>query len=368
MRIGIDIKALSNNSTGIARYLKELLDNLQQLDHQNEYVLFECRNSNYVLQNPKWKKIITVWFLPGVLWQQLILPFLLKKHAVDVLWAPEQICPVLFMNKIKIITSVHDCVEIHFPHTAQWAVKIINKFLLKRTLLKSNSIVTVSDYIKKDLYASYRSIIPIEKLHSIPNGKPNWKLPKNYDDTKRHQFLFFAGNIEPRKNLLNLIKALEHLFNKGLIIDLHIVGPQGWKNKKYFQYCSQSRVRNQIHHLGYCSQEELIRNYLTCKAFIYPSFYEGFGLPVLEALCLDSLVLTSRGTVMEEIAGPAALYFNPEDPVDIARTIESVYSPQFHRTSILKYKNAVLDKYAWESSASRLLEIIKASSVAQKRY
>ena len=134
MRIGIDIKALSNNSTGIARYLWEMLDHLQHIDCQNEYVLFECRASGYNVKSPKWIKTWTPWFLPGVLWQQLILPFLLKKHAIDVFWAPEQICPVVFMKNIKIITTVHDCVALHFPQTSKWSVKIINSFLFKKTL------------------------------------------------------------------------------------------------------------------------------------------------------------------------------------------------------------------------------------------
>jgi glycosyltransferase involved in cell wall biosynthesis len=363
MRIGIDIKALSNNSTGIARYLKAYLDQLQHIDLQNEYVLFECNDSGYSLQNPKWKKLRTTWFLPGVLWQQMILPFLLKKHSVDVFWAPEQICPCFFMNTINIVTSVHDCVAVHYPQTSQWSVNTINKFLFKRTLRKSRFIVTVSDFIKRDLSTSFSQIIPREKLFAILNGKPIWEPPYNYDEAHREQFLFFVGNTEPRKNLLNLVRAIEILSNEGLAVDLHIAGPKGWKNKEFFNYCKKSPVRNRIHSIGFCTDDELKNNYLKCKALIFPSIYEGFGLPVLEALCLDSLVLSSRGTVMEEIAGPAALYFNPNDPIDIARTIRSIYSSNFNRTAVMQYKTEVLKKYSWNSSAINLLEVLKKCSI-----
>ncbi len=357
MRIGIDIKALTNNSTGIARYLKETLDQLQLIDNHHEYILFECRKSGYNLKKSTWTKITTKWFLPGIFWQQFILPFLIKKHSVDVFWAPEQICPVFFMSTVKIVTTVHDCVAFHFPQTSQWSVKVIDSILFKRSLKKSHRIITVSDYIKKDLSSAYGAFISPDKILSIPHGKPEWKTSENPTGKTRDRFLFFVGNTEPRKNLLNLFKALELASENGCPVDLRIAGPQGWKNKEIHHYVQKSPIRNKIRFLGYCSDDELIRNYSDCKAFIYPSLYEGFGLPVLEALWLDSLVLTSRGTVMEEIAGPAALYFNPQDPKDIARVIESIYSANFERDEILKYKDDILKKYSWKNSALRLLDV-----------
>jgi glycosyltransferase involved in cell wall biosynthesis len=358
MRIGIDIKALSNNSTGIARYLSEILDQLQLIDHQNEFLLFECRASGYKINNPLWKIITTPAIFPGVLWQQFFLPFLLKKHCVSVFWAPEQICPVFFMKNIKIVTTIHDCVASHFPNTSQWSVKIINSILFKKSLKKSFSIVTVSTFIKKDLSSIYSAIISPDKVFAIPNGRPAWKLPENYNEENRENFLLFVGNTEPRKNLLTLIMALEILFTRGLPVHLVIVGPPGWKNKKFTNYCSRSPIRSNIHSLGYCGDMDLKKNYLACKALIYPSLYEGFGLPVLEALCLDSIVLTSRGTVMEEIAGQAALYFNRGDPADIARVIEGIYSDNFKRSDILQFKDDVLKHYSWETSARRLLMVL----------
>jgi glycosyltransferase involved in cell wall biosynthesis len=98
-----------------------------------------------------------------------------------------------------------------------------------------------------------------------------------------------------------------------------------------------------------------MEQYLFCKSYVYPSLYEGFGLPVLEALCCDCLVMTSHGTVMQEIAGECALYFDPYDPKDIARIIECVFSESFDRNIYLKNKKSVLQKYSWEKSAHSLL-------------
>jgi hypothetical protein len=127
MRIGIEIKALKNNNTGIYRYLREILDVLQKIDSKNDYFLFECHCSKYSVKNSRWKIITTPWKLPGIVYQQVYLPFLLKKFAIDLLWSPEQICPIFHMKKIRVILTIHDLVHVHFRQTSQWSVTLIHK-------------------------------------------------------------------------------------------------------------------------------------------------------------------------------------------------------------------------------------------------
>ena len=362
MRIGIDIKALGNSSTGTARYLREVLKYLQEHDEHNEYILFECKLSGYSVTNKLWKKVYTPWKLPGVFWQQLVLPFLLKKYAVAVLWAPEQICPVLFVKKTKIVTTIHDCVLFHFPQTSQKTVRLVYNILFKPTIRISSKLITVSDFIRQDFLDSYYPIAKPEKTITITHGKPDWKIPADYLPKQRESFLFFAGNNEPRKNLLNLIKALEIAHDDGLTVPLHLAGPAGWKNKNLADYIRNSRISSQITFLGYCSDTELKKQYLSCKAFIYPSLYEGFGLPILEALTLDCLVATSKDTVMEEIAGKSALYFNPGNPKDIAAVIKKIYAADFDRNSCLYHKDAVLQQYSWNTSAKQILHCLEETA------
>jgi glycosyltransferase involved in cell wall biosynthesis len=299
------------------------------------------------------------------LWQQLVLPFLLKKYAVDVLWAPEQICPVFFVKKTKIVTTIHDCVLYHFPQTSQKSVRIVYSILFKPTIKSSAKLIAVSDFIRQDFLDSYHSIAKPEKTITITHGKPDWKIPTDYLPEQRESFLFFAGNNEPRKNLLNLIKALELAHDDGLIIPLHLAGPAGWKNKDMADYIRNSRICSQITFLGYCSDAELKHQYLSCKAFVYPSLYEGFGLPVLEALCLDCLVVTSKNTVMEEIAGKSALYFNPVDPADIAALLKTIYAPAFTRNTYLHHKNNILQNYSWELAAKKILQTLENAATAR---
>jgi glycosyltransferase involved in cell wall biosynthesis len=358
MRIGIDIKAFKNGSTGIARYVRSILDEFQRSDNDNEYVLFACRKSDYSIINRRWKVIISNWRLPGFLWQQFVLPFLLQKNGIDVLWAPEQSCPVFLSKKIKVVMTVHDLSAVHFPQTMQFTVFLIQKYLTLFFLKRSSAVIVLSDTIRKDLVMLYPLKGLSKKITLIYNGKPEWKIPEHYKAESRKEFLFFAGNQEPRKNLINLVHALEILHQSGLNIKLHLAGPVGWKNKNLKKTIENSPVKSSIVSLGYLTDSQLQEQYLTCKALVYPSLYEGFGLPLLEAFQLDCLVLTSKGTVMEEVAGPCAMFFDPTKPESIASAIFKIFQPGFDREKFLMLKHKVLEKYSWQTAASQITQVI----------
>jgi glycosyltransferase involved in cell wall biosynthesis len=363
MRIGVDIKAFKNGTTGIARYLRSILDELQRLDQENDYFLFSCAPSDYVLSNFRWKKIITHWRLPGILWQQMLLPGLLKKNRIDLLWAPEQVCPIFFSGKTRIITTVYDLTFLRFPNTCVWSNRWIQMLLFPLTISRSETLAPISDYIGREVNRWYPRRVHMTTLVTIPCSGQTWSIPDDYDPSQREDFLFFAGNLEPRKNLIRLIKALELLNDRdALTVPLHIAGPSGWKNQTLLSLINKSPIRKTIKHLGFVSEEELKREYLTCKAFIYPSLYEGFGIPVLEALSLDCLVLTSAGTVMQEIAGDAAVYFDSEKEESIAEKIKSVYETNFNRDHYLTFGKMIVNQFGWKRSAASLLDIFNKTS------
>jgi glycosyltransferase involved in cell wall biosynthesis len=359
MRIGIDIKAFKNGSTGIARYLRSLMDELQIVDRDNDYFLFTCAPSTYKIVNPKWQIIVTPWKLPGILWQQLILPKLLVRYKINTLWAPEQICPIYCSKAIKIITTVHDLTFIRFPETSQVSNRWIQRVLFPQTINRSSIIIPVSVFIRREIEQTYLRKFKNKQIEPVFNGSPNWMVPQNYSIDKRQNHLFFPGNLEPRKNLPRLIKSLELLHEKhGLSVPLHLAGPAGWKNNTLFSLIENSPIKHLVTHLGYLSEEALQKEYLECKALVYPSLYEGFGLPVLEALALDCPVLTSKNTVMEEIAGDAALYFDPTNHESISETIKALYSASFKRMSILRHRDEICARYSWKREAKKLLSLI----------
>jgi glycosyltransferase involved in cell wall biosynthesis len=353
VRIGVEIKALKNGKTGIARYLNEILFNLQSIDTSNEYFLFGFSGYSVPIMNTAWKQFLFPIKIPGILWQQIILPLLCVVNKIDVLWAPEQTCPLLCLPRTKIVTTIHDFTYRRFPRTMRPVNFIIQKLFTPLSCIKSHRIITVSGFVFKELSSFY----PRAKAKSIdiPNGKPDWPMPTSYVPEKRKDFLFFNGNLEPRKNLINLLRAIELIKIKNRkTIELHIAGPSGWKQALFEKYINDSPIRDNIRMLGFLDDAALRSEYYSCKALVYPSLYEGFGLPVLEALCCDCLVLTSQGTVMEEIARECALYFNPDDPGDIAGKILSLYQPGFDRALFLAGKNRILDAYGWRKTAASI--------------
>jgi glycosyltransferase involved in cell wall biosynthesis len=357
MRIGVDIKAFKNGSTGIARYLRSMLDELQQLDSENEYFLFEPRALGYVTHNPRWRTVTIPWKLPGIIWLQTVLPRYIRKLGIDLFWAPEEICPIALPRRLPVVTTIYDLTHIRFPETLQTTNLLIKRLFERMTLKRSNAIVTISDFIGREIVQVFSDIVSADKVHAIPCGGPGWSPPPDYDAERRGNHLFFAGNFEPRKNLLNLIKALEILHARGLSIPLILAGPRGWKNRPILDHLEQSPIKDNLTIMGYISEEQLKEQYLTCKALVYPSVYEGFGLPVLEALSLDCLVITAKGTPMEEVGGKHVLLCDPHDPEDIARAIAQVCDSSFDRSVILGERESVLQAYAWRGAAERLLGV-----------
>ncbi|MDG5815008.1 glycosyltransferase family 1 protein [Chitinispirillales bacterium ANBcel5] len=359
MQIGIDIKTLRNKRAGIQNYVIELLDKLQSIDTQNNYILYEPSKTDYTIKNRKWKRVLIRSRLPGTLWMQFRLPRRVKKDNVDVLWCPEGISPLRKIKGCKIITSIHDFTFIHYPHTMRKWSFLMLKLFSRRTFSISDMITTNSNFTKRELFSLYNQVI-LPPVRTVPCGSPYWSKPGDYRPEKRSNHLLFVGSIEPRKNIVKLIEAMENLKSRGLIVPLHIIGLRGWKNSSVKEKIMHSSCRDTLILKGYLTESQLKAEYLNCKAFIFPSIYEGFGLPVLEAISLDCLVLTSKDTVMQEVAKEHALYFDPKDPLDIANAIWKIYEDRFDRTKYLKRSNKLLKEYSWDNSAEKLLLLFKS--------
>ncbi len=356
MRIGVDIKCLRTNNSGIGRYTRSLLDALQEVDLINEYVLFSPSPVDYKPTNPKWRSVVVPTKLPGILWQQLALPLALKDEHIDVIWGPEQTIPVRGLGRIKSILTIHDFVYRRYPDTMRRSVLWITRIFGGLSIKKADEIIPVSEFTKGELAHFY----PKADLNKVDVVSCGVKLPEERSAEKecqapdcRKDQLLFAGSLEPRKNLPALIQALEILQKKGIEVPLVLTGPQGWKNLSVKDMLKKSPVAQQIQHKGFVSDEELDSLYRESAAVVFPSVYEGFGLPILEAVSRGTPVLTSQGTVMESILGDCGIYFNPNSPESIAKAIEEFWG---HRTVI---SSKLAEQYTWENSARKLIDVFQ---------
>ena len=362
MRIGIDIKCLRYNNSGIGRYLYSLLDALQQIDNENEYFLFSPHAIEYPIKNKNFKlcpysgKFAFQKKLPGILWQQLTLPRLLKQYQIDVFWGPEQTLP-LGKSDCKKILTVHDFVYKRYPETMRKSVRWINNHIGEKSILEANVVAVNSDFTKAELLHFHPSIA-LDKIAVVPCGINCVVTPLCANPQRKG--LLFVGSLEPRKNFGNLVKALEILDKKGIQVTLTMTGPKGWKNSSENSLLQNSPVAKNIQHFGFVSDDDLKNLYANSAAVIFPSVYEGFGLPVLEALNYKTPVLTTKGSVMEEIAGDCGIYFDAQNPESIAQTIEAFLNgPQDFLRDKEDKRKAILEKYQWKNSAKQLVEIFE---------
>jgi glycosyltransferase involved in cell wall biosynthesis len=358
MNIGVDIKALFAGRAGIAAYIRNTLDRLQELDSVNRYFLFEKKPSNYAVKNPLWRKVLVPSGLPGTLWLMTAIPHCLPRYSIDVFWAPEQIAPCLLPAKAAMVSTVLDVAVKQCPRTMQTTNYVINRLFLEKSIGRSNTVLTISRCIKDDICRFFPRHAPLSKVEvTYPGGPRAQAIPEK--SIGRGDHLLFAGSFEPRKNLISLLRALVLLkAGQNLVVPLHIAGPGGWKNSAVYKYIETSGLAGQINFLGFLSDADLALEYRRCKAFVYPSLYEGFGLPVLEALSAATPVLSSRGTAMEEIAGECIVLFDPAAPRDIADKISALYGGAIDTGALLSRRESVLSRFSWEKTARQTLDAL----------
>jgi glycosyltransferase involved in cell wall biosynthesis len=256
------------------------------------------------------------------------------------------------------VTSLYDFVFLRYPETMDGFASILYRLQVPASLRRSTIVVADSETIRREAMSTYPWLTERNTAVVTPGCDDAPLSAGATDQSRRGQHLLFVGSLEPRKNIATLLDALEILAEQGIRPVLRVVGPSGWKNSALRSALTRLQTAGHAQILGFLSEEALQCQYAECRALIYPSLYEGFGMPVLEALRASCPVLTSKGTVMEEIAGPAAIYFNATDPADIAAKIAVLYSPDFSPDQYAQHRQAVLQKYSWRRSALDLQAIL----------
>ena len=265
----------------------------------------------------------------------------MKKIKADVFVSPDGFCSLT--TNIPQCLIIHDLGFLHHPKTYKNSHVRFLKKNTPRFLKKATTIVTVSEFSKNDITKHY-GVAP-NKIEVIHNGVKQIFQPvslsikeaikEKYTDGK--EYFIYAGAIQPRKNLVNLLKAFS-IFKKRLQsnMKLVVVGRLAWKNNEFLQLISTYKYRSDVVLTGYLPEEELARLMASAYALVYPSMFEGFGVPVAEAMKCRVPVLTSEKTSMQEVAGEAGLYFNPNDHADIADKMMLIYKDENLRNQLIE--------------------------------
>lgn len=301
------------------------------------------------------------------LWYDIKIPAVLKKYKADVFVSCDGFCS-LGTNVPQCIV-VHDLSFLHYPSFNKKAHTIFYKRYIPRFLKKAGSIATVSAFSKQDILSFYKNI-PASKINVVYSGvkeifkpvgeKEKKAIKEQYTSGK--EFFIYVGAIHPRKNLENLLKAFS-VFKKRQQsgMKLLLVGRLAWKYQPFLEKLKTYKYRDDVVLTGYVSDEELSRILGSAYAMLYPSLFEGFGVPVLEAMHCDVPVITSINSSMQEIAQEAALYCDPSDYNSIADKMMLLYKDENLRKKLIIKGKEIFPKYSWDATAEAIWQnILKA--------
>jgi len=258
----------------------------------------------------------------------------------------------------KNILTIHDLTFLKYP---QYVNSIVKTYYprLKKCLRWSDLIITFSENTKREI--NYYLDVPPEKIIVTPQASrflfttPPLTSSINYDFAI--PYLLFVSTLEPRKNIVNLIKAFNYLKQQHKIPhQLVLIGQKGWSYQAILQAIANSPYVEDIHHLDYLSDELVVLFYSKAEVFVYPSYYEGFGLPVLEAMTLLTPVITSNTSCLPEVVGDAALLINPDDYQELADAILKVISDRQLRQELIQKGKVRSSLYSWQKTAQATIK------------
>lgn len=366
MIIGIDgNEANVTNRVGISEYAFQVLTKLYEFRRENKnehsYTIYLKTEPLEVLPQvtPWWKyKVIK----PSKLWTQIGMPLHLSTtfKKPDVFLSLTHYLPRI--TKAPSVVSVMDLSYIHFPETfKQKDLYQLTKWT-EYSVKKATKIITISQSSKDDIIKYYK--IPEKKVKVIHLGLKDISMEKASKDLSEFnitkKFILFVGTLQPRKNIARLIEAYAMLPQEiKKEHQLVIIGKKGWLYEEILESPKKFVVEEDVIFLDYVTDEDLPMFYKNAEIYVLPSLYEGFGLPILEAMRYGCPVATSNVSSLPEAGGDAAIYFDPENPKDISDTIKKVLSDSELARKMIEKGNIHYKKFTWEKAAQEVLKVVE---------
>lgn len=357
MLIGIEAeRANSNQKTGVEHYAKQLILHLAKNDSLNQYVLYlRTKPEAWFLSLPKNFKIKVMPF--PIFWTQLRISLEILLHPVDVLFIPASAMPIIHPK--KTVVTIHDLAWKYFPQSFTWFMRNFLEWSTGFAVKQASSIIAVSESTKRDIVKFYGSegekikVIYHGYGNKISNLKPqilNYQLPNKY--------ILFLSTLQPRKNLEGLIDAFRLLKSENPELEhkLVVVGKVGWKFEKILQQINENK--DFVIYLNYVSDAERFEILKNAEVLVLPSYYEGFGMTILEAFSLGIPVAVSNVSSMPEIAKDAAVYFNPHNIQDIKNVIKILLNDKTLRQNLSQKGKERIKAFSWQNCAEETLSIL----------
>jgi len=371
MRIGIDCRTVLNpgrgEQAGVGHYTYYLVKNLLRLDKKNEYVLFfDARMERERAQEFEQKNVTIKYFpfsqyrrfLP-VAYSQILTAAYLYKERLDVYHAPATSIPLSYRG--KAVVTVHDLAIYKHPRLFPSGQFLSTKLVVPKSIRRARKVIVVSEATKRDVQQLFH--VSDKKLRVIYEGFVRERPGKTVVDVREkyglREYVLFVGTIEPRKNLVSLIKGFSSVANTPSMkkLDLIIAGAPGWKYGDVLKAIKETKLAGRVRYIGYVPHADKVHLMSGATVFAFPSLYEGFGLPVLEALSLGTPVVTSNVSSLPEVAGTAAVFVNPKKPKDIGLAIAKLAGNAQLRKRLVAEGQRRAAMFTWDGAARETLQV-----------
>ena len=379
-RIGIDFTSAVRERAGIGRYARELIRALARLDRENRYVLLVPRDAHAELLRFDWSPNFKIVRAPlterylAALWHKFRVPLFVEMFtgALDVFYAPGFLLAPTRAR--RALVTIHDLSYVRLPECFPAPLLTYLNRQVPHALKHADLILADADSTRRDVNEVYG--VPLEKIKTLysgvdprfnPNVSPESRA-RVRDLTRGKPYLLSVSTIQPRKNYARLIEAFSRIANSELQItnsqflirDLQLVisGARGWMFDDVFQTVERLNLRERVIFPDFVSDDDLPALYAGATLFVYPSLYEGFGLPVAEALACGAPVVCSNASSLPEVAGDAALYFDPRDVDALANAMHRALADESLRNDLRARGFAQAQKFSWEKAARELLEYL----------
>ena len=373
MLIGIDASRASiAQKTGVEYYSASLIEWLAKVDN---FLIRSGKENNYLLYTPaalegdlanlpsNFKEIVIPF---SRMWTHIRLSFELMLRPPDLLFVPAHVLPVIHPKKTVI--TIHDVAFNYFPEAYSDRARNYLEWSTKYAVRHATKIIAISESTKKDLIKFYKA--RPEQVQVIHNGYDDLFLAFNpdkkiYESILRRMkierdYLLFIGRIEKKKNVINIIRAYELVREGGFDCQLVLAGKLGFGSIDILRAIEKSRYGDDIILPGYVSEEDSMYLMHGTKVFVFPTLYEGFGLPVVEAMASGTPVVSSNRSSIPEVAGDAALLVDPLRYQEIAKAICRILIDDDLRISLIKKGKVRVKEFSWEKCAEQTLKLLES--------
>ena len=356
MKVAVDSRNLIGSRAGVGRYLQNLLEHFTSL----------CNHSFYIYSHREVvDRIIHVNYHYMVLrghplfWKQVLLPLHQLRHNYDLLFVPTYSSPVFF--KGKVLLTVHDLIFAKYPQWANWKQSIRFSVVVPMTIRRADCLIAVSETTANDIIAL--TGIPHSRIEVVHLGVDKIFCERSESGSRQlrekykidYPYILHVGSIHPRRNIKRLIEAFLFLKNeKKIAHHLILIGLNFHRSSEF----RNNSVHRDIHYFGFVPDDDLVDFYSQAEIFVYPSLYEGFGLPVIEAMACGTPVITSNVSSLPEVAGDAALLVDPESTGSIADAIQKLIFQQGLRRELIDKGRERSAQFTWEKASLQTCQIM----------